>query len=128
MNVEIVLLRDMEQAQQSDRIGLEEILGRDRQPLAVDDKAFERAAPGTPADPGQAALVLLIGFEDRAENPSQIADILRDQEIVLHEPFDTARPGMIGVAHAAADLGLQVEGQPLLGAAGEIMQVTAHRP
>ena len=27
-----------------------------------------------------------------------------------------------------ADLGLQVEGQPLLGAAGEIVQVAAHGP
>ncbi len=47
---------------------------------------------------------------------------------MLHEALDAAGPGMVGVAHAAADLGLQVEGQPLLGTAGEIMQVAAHRP
>src|SRR5437588_10153554 len=35
---------------------------------------------------------------------------------------------MIGVAHPSPDLGLQVEGQPLLGAAGEIVDVAADRP
>ena len=34
---------------------------------------------------------------------------------------------MIGVAQAFRQFGLQVEGQPFLGPAGEIMQVTAHR-
>src|SRR5438067_12330577 len=104
----------MEQAQQTDRIGLKEILGRDRQPLAVDDKAVERPPSRAPADPRQAALVPLIGFKDRAEDASQIADILRDQEVVLHKALDAARTGMVGVAHPAANLGLQVEGQPLL--------------
>ena len=47
---------------------------------------------------------------------------------MLHEAFDAARAGMVGVAHALADLGLQVEGQALLGAAREVVQVTAHRP
>jgi len=47
---------------------------------------------------------------------------------MLHEALDAARAGMVGVAHAAAHLGLQIEGQPFLGAAGEIVQVAAHCP
>src|SRR5947209_8377623 len=35
---------------------------------------------------------------------------------------------MIGVTHTSPDLGLQVEGQPLLGPAGEVMKVAADRP
>ncbi len=106
MDVEIVLLRDMEQAQESDRIGLEEILGRDRQPPAIDDKAIERAPPAPPAQPGKTLVPGLVDLQERAEDAGQIANIFRDQEIVLHKAFDTARAGMIGVAHAGADLGL----------------------
>ncbi len=51
VDVKIVLLRDMEQAQQTDRILLEEILGRDRQPLTVADEPLERAPPAAPAQP-----------------------------------------------------------------------------
>ena len=38
------------------------------------------------------------------------------------------RPGWLGVAEPHRDLALDVEGQPLLGAAGEEMHVAAHRP
>ena len=43
VDVEIVMLRDVEQPDQRDRVLLEEILGRDRQPLAFERKAAERA-------------------------------------------------------------------------------------
>ena len=61
-------------------------------------------------------MALLLLFEQRAEDARQIADVLRDQEIVLHEPLDAAAAGVVGVAHALRDLALQVEGQPVLGA------------
>ena len=83
---------------------------------------------GAPARPREAALALLVGFEDGAEDAGQVADILGDQEIVLHEALDAAAAGVVGVAHAGADLGLHVEGQALLGALGEIVQVAAHGP
>ena len=47
---------------------------------------------------------------------------------MLHEALDPAAAGVIGVAHALADLSLQIEGQPLLGTAGEVMKVAANRP
>ena len=37
-------------------------------------------------------------------------------------------PGCVGVAEPHRDLALDVEGEPLLGAAGDEMHVAAHRP
>src|SRR5262249_6239727 len=71
---------------------------------------------------------LLLGLEEGAEDARQVADILGDQEIVLHEALYAARPGMVGVAHAAADLGLDVEGEALLGAPRQVVEMAAHRP
>ena len=41
MDVELVLLRDVKQPQQRHRVLFEEILGRDRQPLAIEHEPFE---------------------------------------------------------------------------------------
>src|SRR5215469_567764 len=72
--------------------------------------------------------MLLIGFEDRAKYPRQIANVLRNQKIMLHKTFDAATAGMVGIAHPATDFCLQVESQPLLGTPGEVMQVAANGP
>ena len=41
----------------------------------------------------------------------------------------TARlAGPVGEAHPLGDLALEVEGQPVLGAAGDRVEVAAHRP
>ncbi len=58
----------------------------------------------------------------------QIADVLGDQEVVLHEALDILHAGMLGVAEPHRDLALDVERQPLLGAAGDEMHVAANRP
>ncbi len=128
MNVEPALLGDVEQAQQRGGVGLEKVVRRYRQPFAIEHEPVEPAPADAPAHPGKPALALLVGFEDGAEDPGQVADILGDQKIVLHEALDPATAGMVGVAHALPDLALQVEGQPLLGASGEKMQMAAHRP
>jgi len=62
VDVEIVLLRDVKEPQQRHRVPFEEILGRDRQPLTLDDKSAEGAPAGAPSCPGETALALLIGF------------------------------------------------------------------
>ena len=54
--------------------------------------------------------------------------VLAMQEVVLHEALDAAAARPVVVAQARGDLALQVEGQPLLGAAGEVVEVAAHRP
>ena len=70
----------------------------------------------------------VLGLELGAEDAGQVADLLGDQEVVLHEALDAARAGAVAVAHAPRDLRLHVEGQPLLGPAGQVVQVAAHRP
>ena len=73
---------------------------------------------------GLGLLILELGAQDRGE----IADVLGDQEIVLHEALDILHARMFGVAKPHGDLALDVERQPLLGAAGEEMHVAADRP
>ena len=68
--------------------------------------------------------VFQLGAQDRGE----VADVLGHQEVVLHEALDVLLAGMLGVAEPHRDLALDVERQPLLGAAGEEMHVAAHRP
>src|SRR5262249_56626025 len=63
-----------------------------------------------------------------AENGGEIADVLGDQEVVLHEALDIAQARMLGVAESHRDLALNVEGQPLLRLAGQEVHVTAHGP
>src|SRR6266446_6220733 len=128
MDVEPMLLRNMKEPQERHRVLLEEILGRYRQPLAVKDETAELPPPGAPAHPGEPALALLIGFEDRAEDSGQIADVLGDQEIILHEPLDPAAVRVIRVAHLPRNFGLQVESEPFFGATGQIVEMAAQRP
>ena len=73
-------------------------------------------------------LALIGAFQRCAQNPGQVAHILGDQIIMLHEALDPAHPRPVGIAHQPADFGLDVEGQTILGPAGDIVQVAAHRP
>ena len=68
--------------------------------------------------------ILELGAEDGGE----IADILGDQEVMLHEPLDVAQTRMLGITEPHRNLALDVERQSFLGAAGEEMHVTADRP
>src|SRR3546814_18470684 len=54
-----------------------------------------------------------------------VADALRVEEIELHETFDRALPPPLGELHALRDLALDIEGQPVLGAPGADVEVTA---
>ena len=64
----------------------------------------------------------------RLEHGGDLRDLARGQEVVAHEPLDAVLPAMPGVSHAGADHGLQIEGQPVFGAAGDVVQMEAHRP
>src|SRR5256886_14105399 len=115
-------MRPMTEPQEGYGVLLEKILGRYRQPTAVEPEPAERPPRAAPAGPGKPALALLVGFEDRAEDAGQVADILGDQEVILHEPLDPAAFRVIGVAHLPRDLGLQIESEPLFGAPGQIVE------
>ena len=73
-------------------------------------------------------LLHLPGLEAGAQDAGEGADIAGDQEIVLHEAFDGERARVVGVAQAARDGGLHVEGQKIARAARERMQMAAQRP
>ncbi len=73
---------------------------------------------------GLGLLVLELG----AENGGEIADLLGDQEVVLHEALDILHARMRGVAEPDRDLALEIEGQALFGPSGIEMQIAAHRP
>ena len=134
MEGEVVAVGEVEQADEVDRIAGEDLFVGDVDAVVVDDE-IGRAGDLAVAAGGQAeeavqhrrrlAVMLL---ERGAEDAGQVADVLGDQEVVLHEALDVLEAGMGGVAEAAGHLALEVEGQPLLLAAGEEMQVAAHRP
>ena len=123
-----------EQPQQVDRIALEHLVVGDVDAVVVDDEiagAGELALAPREAeeDAVEAGHVLgLLLLERGAEDAGQVADILGDQEVVLHEALDRRQAGMAGIAEPLGDLALDVEMQPLLGLAGEEMHVAAHRP
>src|SRR3546814_2083965 len=64
----------------------------------------------------------------RQKNAGNIADHLRVQEIILHEPLDRRFTLPLGKAHPCRDLLLQIEGQPVLGPSGDAMQMAADGP
>ena len=136
MEGEVVLLRQPEDPDQIDRIVLEDVGRGEIDAVVVDDEVVAVGHPpplGARPQPrhhpaqhrrGLGLLVFQLGAQDRGE----IADVLGDQEVVLHEAFDILHAGMRGVAEPDRDLALHVERQPLFGAAGDEMQIAAHRP
>ncbi len=128
VDVEIVLIGDIEEADQVDGIVLERGVGGDVEALALHQEALDLLLEQAPAPEREFRLALLLHFQDGAEDPRQVAHVLGDEVVVLHEALDAAGAGVIGVAHEAADLALQVEGEPVLGAAGDPVQVAAHGP
>ena len=133
---EIVLLRQPEDPDQVDRVVLEDVGRGEIDAVVVDDEIVAVGHPpplGARPQPRHHAaqhrrrlglLVFQLGAQDRGE----IADVLGDQEVVLHEAFDILHAGMRGIAEPDRDLALHVERQPLLGAAGDEMHVAADRP
>ena len=134
MIFEAVLVGEPEQPQQIDRVALEHHVVGDVDAVIVDDEVAGagKLAPA-PREPEEQAVEArhflgLLLLQRRAEDAGQVADILGDQEIVLHEALDRRQAGMAGVAEPLGDLALDVEMQPLLGLAGEEVHVAAHGP
>ena len=67
-------------------------------------------------------------LQHRTEDPRELADTLRDEEIVLHEPLDGQIAAARPIAHARRDLGLAVEGEAILRAGADDVQVRPHPP
>ena len=104
-----------------------EIAAADRQQLALgqDEAGFEQRRVGLRRDRRRAKRR---AQDARLQNARQPHHLARGQEIVAHETLDAVLPAVARVAHARADHRLEVEGQPLLGAAGDVVQVEPHGP
>ena len=76
--------------------------------------------------PGEGLTCSISSAEHRMRG--EVADVLGDQEVVLHEALDRAQAAALHVAQPLGHRRLHVEGQPLLRAPRQEMQVAAHRP
>ena len=127
MDVEVVLLRHMEQAQDRHRILGEGVRCGDGQPLAVEAEALELARPQGLPQGGKLGLAAAAVLERRDEDAREVADDLGVQVVVLGEALDAAAARPVLVAEPRGDLALQLERQAVVGAAGQIVDVAAHR-
>ena len=130
-----MLVRQREQADEVHRILGEDLLADGVDAAIVDAEVGGAAELGAAAPAerreqrvqgGQA--LQLLHLERRADDAGQVADFLGDEEIVLHEALDRAQAGMALIAEPLGHQLLHVEAQPLLGPAGEEVQVATHRP
>ena len=126
MQFQIAVARHLQDAQHLHRLVVE-IAPGDRQQLALGqhEAGLQQRLVGLRRDRRRAERR---AQDRRLQHAGQAGDLARGQEIVAHEAFDAVLPAVARVAHARADHRLQVEGQPLLGAAGDVVQVEAHGP
>ena len=127
MDVEIVLLRDVEQPQDRHRILRKGIGRRHRQPLAVELEALELARPESLPESGELRLAPVAVLQRGHENARQIAHRLGVKIVVLGEALDAAAARPVLVAQPFGDLALQVERQAIVGAGRQVVDVAAHR-
>ena len=118
----------MEESQHLHRVGLEGVVAEHVEAVARGPKAGHVPFPQTEPRQAQHRPPAVLFLERGAQDPGQVADILGDQEIVLHETLDAARAGSVGVVEAARQVRLHVEREPLLGPPGEVVQVAADGP
>jgi hypothetical protein len=134
VQVQSLAIRMQEQAQQVDRVGLEDRGALDMQAAALGEEARSHLPPAGAAAARQETrqgarlgfdpLLLQLGGED----PGQGADLLGDQEVAPHEALHRRGVAAVAITHPAGDGRLEVEGQPLLGPASGEVHVAAHRP
>ena len=126
MQFQIAVARDLQDAQHLQRLGVE-VAPRHRQQLALGqhEPAFQQRLVGLRRDRRRTQR---LAQNARLQDARQAGDLARGQEIVAHETFDAVLAAVPRVAHARADHRLEVERQPLLGAAGDVVQMEAHGP
>ena len=131
----LVLVGEDEQADEIDRVLDEGVLvhGRDAAVLDAEVRGAAQLGAAAPAERREQRVqrrhrLQLLELERRADDPRELPDLLGDEEVVLHEALDGAQAGVAAIAEPLGHRPLEVEAQALLGAVGEEMQVTAHRP
>ena len=94
MNCQVVVLCHTEQFDQVQRIAVEDVFAHGPQPARIDNiLAFivqlDRATAKLAEQLAHARRLLeLLGLENCRHDPGQVAYILGDQKVVLHETFD----------------------------------------
>ena len=103
---------------------IERVRFHDIHPVVVDPEIGGVGHGGRPTtQPAQKSVqslrrLCLALLQSRADNRRQVSNILGDQKIVFHEPFDGMLASSLAVAELFGDGSLNVETEPLLGAAG----------
>ena len=135
MDRQVRAVCDPEDAQEIDRVTLEHVLPDDVDSVVLDPKVpgvGDDARPPTPESPEETvedrSRLGLPLLERRGNDRRQVADVLRHEEIVLHETLDVGLSGAGRIAELAGDWPLYVEAQALLRPAGQEVQVAPDRP
>ena len=128
MDVELMALGDVEQPYEVDRVIGEGGVAFHRDPVPAHPEPFDVAFAQSQPGQGEKGFAPVLFLQRGAEDAGQVPHLLGVKEVVFHEALDPAGAGVIGIAHEAAELFLQIEGQPVLGAPGDIVKVAAHRP
>src|SRR5260221_1701913 len=132
MAIDVVALGHGKEPQHVNRMAFEMTVIGHRQPAAIETETIE-IAPAQ-ADRGDAGGKTQEWFTDvarldrRTKSARQAADRFGGQEVVLHQPLDTAGAGMVAIAKQLGDFRLNVEIELLLGATAEVMQLAAQGP
>ena len=71
---------------------------------------------------------LLLLLQGGTEDSGERAHVLGHEVVALHEALHRPHPVALAVTHAPGDLRLEVEGEPVFGAAGQVVQMAAHGP
>ena len=70
----------------------------------------------------------MAGFKFGQEDAGQFADAGGHAEIFLHEYLHRPPAAKVAIAHPACHLDLQVKGQDVAGAFGDVVKMAAHGP
>ncbi len=125
VNRQLLAVGKLEQFDQPHRVfGKELFIGR----FDLAARQQEPVEPRRPAAQARQPAARMLFLQMGEEHSGQIADLLGGQEIMPHEAFDRAHAGAVGIGHAVGDFALHVEGQPLFGAAGDVVQIDPHGP
>src|SRR5690606_37220506 len=129
VDLEPLLLGELEYLDQPRRLLPEPVVAERADLAAGDAVALEhaRAAAEARQQPAWASAPRHLLVDMREEHAGQVPDVLRLQEIELHESLDRALPGAVAVVHPPGDFALEVEGQAVLGTPGDRMQVATDR-
>ena len=127
MDIHLFPMGDGEKPQQRHGILAEKILGFGPDAAFLDDESVDHPAPPAEGGEPQARAALVLIFQRGAEDAGKVAHFLGIEEVVLHEPFDRAGAGMVGIAHQSRHPFLHVEGQAVFFPVGQVMKIGAHR-